>query len=482
MALNAQYAKVDQRNPYGPSPDIMRSKRKQLPSQNIHYAHHDSVLPSKDLVKLYESYQNRQRQQIIQATSSPNNQSPDRSMQSAHFASEYKSTFQQEQERLKYITPGEFAGKKTFKDPLVNEVADTSQWQNTNQMTTLGAGQNEYQSKNLMEDLEYVRAQANNSTIAGNSSNALNQSQVMQRQGIQRGQDESGNSSVIRNGNAYSSKLRNQSLGKTIITGDKEPRINMQSSLKLSNARQHQIYTQLDQSDYNLDTGAVSTLLQDNRNSSIDYSPIKKAEEFDNYKMNTISEPNIIRKSLNSNYHAPQEYSQLSIKNTEIELPQIQGQHGRSSSLVNNAYINPTTMKPMIQTPLQSYQGNAPSQNRHSSQIRNSAANQSYQQINNSPLQDSDRLRNLDKAKGARILSEQERYLMRLRTSIERQQQLFQNHAKSTLLPSQQQKSIYRYDGPQQVSQNYSIPQKVGNQSMIVNNENKSAFARNNLL
>lgn len=45
-----------------------------------------------------------------------------------HFTTEYKRRYllgsPDFKERIKYIAPGEFAGKRTFKEPLVNDAVD----------------------------------------------------------------------------------------------------------------------------------------------------------------------------------------------------------------------------------------------------------------------------------------------------------------------------------------------------------------------
>eukprot|EP00347_Sterkiella_histriomuscorum_P013956 403362713 len=110
--------KLEERQPYGTFEQIYLKKR-QFPTENIHYSHHDSVLPSKEFVKQFEDYQKRK----IQAQKLALN-----SEQFKHFSSEYKRTFQmgspELQEKIKYIVPGESAGKKTFKKTLVNKAAE----------------------------------------------------------------------------------------------------------------------------------------------------------------------------------------------------------------------------------------------------------------------------------------------------------------------------------------------------------------------
>jgi hypothetical protein len=98
---------------------LIRIKRKQFPAKNIHYAHHDSVLPSKDLIRIYEEYDHRKSQARMVNPEDTN-----------HFNSEYKRRFMMGspdfKERLRYLEPGEYAGKRTFKEPLVNNAMEGS--------------------------------------------------------------------------------------------------------------------------------------------------------------------------------------------------------------------------------------------------------------------------------------------------------------------------------------------------------------------
>jgi hypothetical protein len=43
------------RAPYG-TKELYMQKKKAFPKQNIHYTHHDSVLPPKEIVRLYEMH------------------------------------------------------------------------------------------------------------------------------------------------------------------------------------------------------------------------------------------------------------------------------------------------------------------------------------------------------------------------------------------------------------------------------------------
>ena len=101
--------------PYG-SPELIRIKKKQFPHKNIHYAHHDTVLPSKDLISIYQQYEQRKSETKLV---NPEDVS--------HFSSEYKRKYllgsPDFKERLRYMEPGEFAGKRTFKEPLVNSAS-----------------------------------------------------------------------------------------------------------------------------------------------------------------------------------------------------------------------------------------------------------------------------------------------------------------------------------------------------------------------
>ncbi len=83
-----------ERMPYG-SPEMIRRQKKQYPDFNIHYSHHDSVLPSKDLIKMYEEVYKGERPM-------PNEKSPGGqrakeylgdTVGDQHFKSEYKRRF-----------------------------------------------------------------------------------------------------------------------------------------------------------------------------------------------------------------------------------------------------------------------------------------------------------------------------------------------------------------------------------------------------
>ena len=75
------------------------------------------MLPSQDLIKVYEQYDQRQSQAW--------NLNPE---ETKHFSSEYKRRFllgsPEFQQRLRYVEAGEFAGRSSFKEPLVNKAPE----------------------------------------------------------------------------------------------------------------------------------------------------------------------------------------------------------------------------------------------------------------------------------------------------------------------------------------------------------------------
>jgi len=45
----------EDRQPYG-SPERLLQAKKQFPEKNLHYMHHDSVMPHRELLKLYYDF------------------------------------------------------------------------------------------------------------------------------------------------------------------------------------------------------------------------------------------------------------------------------------------------------------------------------------------------------------------------------------------------------------------------------------------